>query len=449
MATPKANTDGGAGDSSDRAAARIFAAGYENYPQSFSNKYFTSRNLFPPDGPEVVKTVRRLIDRGFTRETLRWGYYQKLAGYNVGDPNEWGSDSYFRNWESSVDDAREALAKLPVDASRPGPDPDNPSARAKNMLEHLDTAVRIALFDKHLVGYPNESGIEIEVVVGKQGKKSRRHKVTTEWRVAVANNPDPKYKYDRLTINMTCPRDGWIGVAAWKYSGAAKFTRYTARIIVPDAPDYVGDQIIFIFNGLESVPMPNQSLPPAILQPVLQWTRTDGWAVRSWYVPATYTPSMEQMPGLDDERPFTTPSQPAWSKAEKVDTNYVLKGIIEWDEMNYRCRFDVTDTGGNKSSKAELAAENILPLTYPVAVIEAYGFDRDEALIEKVKMKQILLERSDVPGQPVEPTWTLGTEDPPPPAPGGTPPIRYGTGRMQKYRVKWSIADSILTFTRK
>lgn len=424
-----------------------FAAGYEAYPQNFSNKYFSA--YAPQDEePLVVQTVRRLISRGFTRDNLRWGYYQKYASPNLGDPNDWGGDSYFKNWESSVEDAREALAKIPVEVNRPGPDPDNPKVLAKNMLEHLDTVVKIALFDKHLAGHPNDPGIGIEVVVGTQGKKSRRHKVSTEWRVAKANHSDPKYKYDRLTITMTCPLGGWIGTAVWKYAGAAKFTRYVARYKVPDAPDSDG-QIIFIFNGLESMPaLPTPGLnppPPAILQPVLQWT-DDGWAVRSWYVPATYTPSMDMMPAPDSEKLFTTASQPAWTKAISVDEGTYLWGFIEWDGMSYHCWFEVE---GDATKMVELVTLNILPLTYPVAVIEAYGWDEDDELVEKVKMKQISLERSDVPGQPVEPTWTLGSDDPPEPGAGKSGNIHYGTGRMQKYRVKATDNGATLTFTRK
>ncbi|MBV9834812.1 MAG: hypothetical protein JO055_10415 [Alphaproteobacteria bacterium] len=424
-----------------------FAAGYEAYPQNFSNKYF---------GPDtVVETVKRLILRGFTRDNLRWGYYQKYAPPDPTEMGNWVRPDYYKNWESSVDEAREGLAKIPIEPNRPGPDPDNPKALAKTMLEHLDTAVKIALFDKHLVGNPNDSGIAIEIVVGKQGKKSRRHKVSTEWRTAAANHGDPKYKYDRLTITMTCPFGGWIGTAAWKYPGASKFTRFEASYAVPAAPASSDGQIIFIFNGLESLPPPPASgtaaapLPPAILQPVLQWTE-DGWAVRSWYVPATYTPSMEQMPGPSDERAFTTGSAPAWTRTTRVDEGTALKGVIEWDGMIYRCWFEL---GGDDTVRvAELRTNNILPLTYPVAVIEAYGFDDNEELVTSVTMTDIALQRSDVSALAVEPTWTVGTDDPPQPqtdSAGKNTIILWGTGRMQKYRVVPSDDGAKITFTRK
>ena len=240
-------------------------------------------------------------------------------------------------------------------------------------LSISNSAVKIALFDKHQLGYPDKSGIEVEVLVRTAAKPSRRHKVRTLWRPEGSNPSDPKYKYDKLTIVMTCPRGGWIGTAAWKYTGASRFTQYTAKYRVPDQPERDEGQIIFIFNGLESLPNPQQNNPPGILQPVLQWTSKDKWAIRSWYVPSTYTPTFDEMPELNDERPFTNPASPAWTKAEKVRPGTLLQGVIAWDGMAYRSKFMVGTT-----SKVELFAPNILPLRYPVAVIEAFEIRRKE-----------------------------------------------------------------------
>jgi hypothetical protein len=406
---------------------RFLAAGYEAYPSDFSSNYFSAST--------VVSSVRNIKAAGFTRDNLLWGYYQKYAPSDPTDQSNWTDTNLYMNWESAVAEARDALRKLPADPT--GPDPDNPMP-ASHMLDHLDKAVKIALFDKHLANNSTDSGIEIEVVVGTQTNSSRRHKITTSWRRVASNPSDPKYKHDKLTIVMTCPKGGWIGTAAWKYAGPSKFTQYTATYKVPATPNKAG-QILFIFNGLESLPDPQQSYPPGILQPVLQWTQGDGWAIRSWYVPATYTPSIDQMPPLNNERKFTNPGCPAWTKAEKVAVNTVLQGVIAWNNnMAYQSSFVVGGT-----TKAMLLAPNILPLTYPVAVIEAYNFGSNKNNLVDVTMDGLTLYREDSPDVPVEPTWDTGTDSNP------VDGIHYGTGRLQRYTITPSNNNATLTFTRK
>ena len=198
-------------------------------------------------------------------------------------------------------------------------------------------------------------------------------------------------------------------------------------------------QILFIFNGLESLPNPQQSYPPGILQPVLQWTESDGWAIRSWYVPSTATPSIDMMPKLIDEQKFTDPASMAYTKATKVAVNKLLKGVIEWDGMSYRSSFLVD---GN--IVAPLLARNILPLTYPVAVIEAYNFTRDKNdLVDVVTMNNLALELEESPGVPIEATWDVGSDS------NSSDHIHYGTGKMQKYKIVPSNSNATLTFTRK
>ena len=243
---------------------------YQPYPQNFSSKFFSAA--------EVRGSVQRIKSVLPTRDALWWGNYQKYAPANPRDKTNWGNDAtLYDNWEAAVDEAREALRKQPVDSGRPGPDPDHPTELAHNLLDHLDKTVRIALWDKHQLNHPNESGIEIVVKVFPQGLASRRHNLLTSWHEAPVNpSGDPKYKYDKLTIAMTCPVGGWIGTAVWHYTGPSRFTRFTATYTVPALPEHDSGQIIFIFNGLESLPDPQRSDPPGILQPVLQWTQPDG-----------------------------------------------------------------------------------------------------------------------------------------------------------------------------
>ncbi len=426
-----AKVSAGQEEMSGEFSPQILGALYKDYSADFSSKYFNA-NM-------VVASVKNIKAAGFTRDNLLWGYYQKFAASDPTDQSNWSDPRLYQNWESAIAEAREALRKMRVDPNLPGPDPDNPGARARNMLEHLDTAVKIALFDKHLLGSATDSGVEIEVLVGSQAQPSRRHKVTTSWRPDPTNPSDPKYKWNKLTIVLTCPNGGWIGPAVWKYSGPSRFTRFTATYKVPAAPSHKVGQIIFIFNGLESLPDPQQSYPPGILQPVLQWTQSDGWAIRSWYVPSTYTPSIDMMPGLNDERRFTDPASPAWTKATKVAVNKLLTGVIEWDNMAYRSSFLVD---GN--IVAPLLARNILPLTYPVAVVEAYNFTTDKNdLVDVVTMNNLTLELEDSPGVPVEPTWDVGTDSNP------SDQIHYGTGKLQRYKIEAKNNNATLVFTRK
>jgi hypothetical protein len=413
--------------------------GYQDYPANFSSYYFSAG--------QIVQSVQNIIKSNFTKNGLQWGYYQKYAADDPSDITNWtrhdkkGADLY-KNWEAAVAEARENLAKLPVDSGQVGPDPDHPNDRADNLIDHLDAAVAIALFDKHQPGNSDQPGIPIEVKVGFQSYRWRHHKVTTQWEPNPNNVLDPKFKWLKLTITMTCPNGGWVGTAVWD-TGPSKFTSYTATYMVPAPPkDY--EQILFVFNGLESMPDPGQALPPGILQPVLQWTHSDGWAVRSWYVPASYDPLFTDMPALNDERKFTDAKSPAWTAATQLDKmkKVEVQGVIYWDGSQYVSKFVI---GGQ--DVAVLRAPGIKPLTYPVAVIEAYSKAGPKSPVPKdglvnIDMTKISLSREDVLG-PVQPSWDVGTDDP------TNPGIHYGTNRLQRYEVKptYGSNDSQLKFT--
>jgi hypothetical protein len=351
----------------DKTPIRIKSAGYGGYSANFSDYYFGA--------PMVAHSVQNIKKHfGNTIPPLKWGAYQKWAPDDPNDPNNWNRDNsggpvLFDNWDSAVEEAREDMAKLPPFKGDDGPDPDQPGMKKHTMLEHLDRVVTVALLEKYQIGNnPPYSGIPVEVVVDYQAKHWRRHKIRTVWERE--NNHDPKYNCKKLTIHMTCPNGGWIGTALWKnYDGSqGPFTRYMATYAVPPKPANNAGQIVFIFNGLESIPDGNNV--PAILQPVLQWTNENGgtWAIRSWYVPASYTPSFNQMPALNDVKPFTTVDQPAWTAATPVNPGDVLLGIITGDGANYTSQFQ---KGGAVVGATTLNVTNIATLTYPVAVIEA------------------------------------------------------------------------------
>lgn len=416
--------------------------GYEDYDKSFSNKFFGKDN--------VIQSVKNLVMRGITRNNLEWGTYQKFASA-APNPDDWdqghqGSGhgkKLFENWEAAVEEAREDLAKMPVDLDEAGPDPMNPWVHADNMLDHLTKSVRIALFDMKMPDQ-TDSGIPVKVKVKFHDKHWRRHKVETKW----GFNPDDP----QLKITMTCPNGGWIGTALWRdYNGTfGPFTNYTATYVVPAEPTTKEEQILFIFNGLES--KPGGDIRPGILQPVLQWTQQDKWAIRSWYVPASYDPSFTDMPALADKKDFTGPDNLAFTAATPVAVGDTLQGIIVWDGANVRYVSSFTWQHGADAAvqAAVLAAPGIAPLTYPVAVIEAYMKDpkvtiQSDHLVD-ISMTQVTLKCWNS-AQPVKPKWDTGKDD------DVGDGIHHATNKLKKYKVKADYDSgtkmSSVKFTRK
>lgn len=407
-----------------QASTRAAMYAYQAYPDSFSKKFFGAGT--------VVDSVKR-IRSNLSDADIKWGHYQKFAPQNPRDNKNWDKGNgngkwLYEHWEAAVEEAREDLKKMPIDRTRKGPDPANPADLKKNLLEHLDTAVRIALLK-----LPNEEtpGFPIEVSVQFQTKPWRRHSVTTDWYLTGAN--------PRLVITMTCPNGGWIGSALWrKYDVAlnGKIIYYVAHYKVPPAPIVDYDQILFIFNGLES--LPGGGVQPGILQPVLQWRGTEGWAIRSWYVPATYEASFDMMPRLDEVKGFTKPDAPAWTAAQRVMPGDSLTGRIVWDGQKYVSDFVWTSSQSNQVTvAAQLDAPGIADLTYPVAVIEAYrpsnaaynqSIPRDGLV--KVEMGSVVLKSDKQPDLSLEPDWDIGTDV------DDADGIHHATNKLKSYKVK-------------
>ena len=430
--------------------ARIFSAGYGGYAENFSNHFFN-------DPVEVVHSVKRIKACLGNPTALEWGKYQKYAPEQPENPDNWNMDGtggaiLYDNWEAAVDEAREDLAKLPRHDGDDGPDPDHPAKKA-TMLQHLDRAVTIALLEKYQVGRnPPESGIPVRIIVNYQDTRWRRHRIRTKW--DRRNNANPKFNCAGLTITMTCPNGGWIGTALWRdYDGSqGAFTRYTATYVVPPLPTNKG-QIIFIFNGLESIPGGNNV--PAILQPVLQWTPEGGpdgmWAVRSWYVPASYDPSFRDMPKLGDAKEFKPNNlkMPAWTEATQVYPGETLQGILEKNGNKWVSKFQ---RSAQDIAESVLTVENVSELTYPVAVIEAYMPPRpgqrpdrvpNDGLVASVTMTDVTLRCEN--GTP-RPNWDTGSD-------AGASPIEKGTNNLKRYSTVATFNDgtgtSMIKFTLK
>jgi hypothetical protein len=143
---------------------------------------------------------------------------------------------------------------------------------------------------------------------------------------------------------------GWITFAAYTENSANIINFMTTSWVVPVAPRRQGDQLIYLFNGLQDSPVTH------ILQPVLQWgVSPDGggkrWAVASWFVDSS-------------GNAFKTPL---------VDVNEgdILTGVMRMigqsnGKFNYTCEFS-----GLAGTLLTVNAAN--QLVMPVETLECYN----------------------------------------------------------------------------
>jgi hypothetical protein len=312
---------------------------------------------------------------------MKWGLYQKEVEK---DSDKWGCTPQKGkiardNWDYFAADARFDLEKQTAEVAHPknAMDPFDTTRVANNLIEHLDEVVRIALWDY---------AVPITVCVGK--RKHRHHGLTTEWQPTPHAGTNPNLRLTGLKILIDCPEGGWKGFAWWRTkSPSDHITRFAATWVVPGPPQQDDGQIIFIFNGLESVN--SQSGPGGILQAVLQWQR-NAWYVRSWYVradfdPVTYptlpAPDVEvSQAGLDQENR-------CYSKAIRVAPGDTIEGIIEGGrdpgtgKYNYHCLVKAMN------QQQDLVMMDIPELVYAVCAVESY----------EVKDRQ-----KDYPASPIE-----------------------------------------------
>jgi hypothetical protein len=143
---------------------------------------------------------------------------------------------------------------------------------------------------------------------------------------------------------------GWITYADWINSTGQPVSYFATTWNVPPPPTNTsGNQIIFLFNGLE-----NQSW---ILQPVLQWgvSAAGGgqyWSIGSWFVD-----------GQGGAGHFTklTPVNPT----DRLIGAMVITGSSPFGGFNYQCGF-----AGYPDSM--LTVNSVDQLWYAVQVLEAY-----------------------------------------------------------------------------
>jgi len=301
-----------------------------------------------------------------TRADMKWGLYQMEVEK---DPAKWGCTAEkgkiaYDNWKYFAADARFDMEKQPAYVQRPknAMDPFDTTRVAKNLTEHLDEVVRIALWD---------NAVPITVCVGK--RKHRHHGLTTEWKPAPHAGTNPNLQLTGLTIMIDCPDGGWKGYAWWRTGSSSEhITKFAATWQVPDNPHTTTGPIIFIFNGLESVSSARG--PGGILQAVLQWHNGE-WYVRSWYVTAVFDPATySNLPDPDAavSQANLGDEERCYSKAIKVAPGDTIVGTIEGGKdpttgkFNYHCVVEA------KNQQENLALTDIPELVYAVCAVESY-----------------------------------------------------------------------------
>jgi len=75
----------------------------------------------------------------------------------------------------------------------------------------------------------------------------------------------------------------WKTWAQYRSNGSKMVTGLSGSWTVPGEPEKAGGQILYYWNGVEDG---GAAGGKGVLQPVLQWTRQTGWALKSWYVGA-------------------------------------------------------------------------------------------------------------------------------------------------------------------
>jgi hypothetical protein len=350
---------------------------------------------------------------------MKWGLYQMEVEK---DPTKWGCTPQkgkiaYDNWKYFAADARFDLEKQAPNLKQPknAMDPFDTTRVAKNAIEHLDEVVRIALWDH---------AVPISVCVGK--KRNRHHGLTTEWQPAPNPGANPNLQLKGLTITVDCPEGGWKGYAWWRTSSSSEhITRFAATWQVPPAPKNDDGQIIFVFNGLESVN--SQSVPGGILQAVLQW-KGGYWYVRNWYVRADFDPDAfpdppdptVEMPqaNLDTERR-------CYTKAIQVAPGDAIIGTIKGGKDPSTGKFNYHSTVQAKGQQEDLPMADIPELVYAVCAVESYDIqDRQK----------------NYPANPITISEIDLQVDPTPPE-----PINWSTNRNVGHDFKTSSGDGGLT----
>lgn len=335
-----------------------------------------------------------------SRNGIEWGNYQKYAAPQA-DWNE--SDAadaaiLFSTWDSYQDEARDGLRRLqwspPGGVGNPkfAANPFRPTMVMDNLTEHLDEAVRVALWDlpKNDNGVPFQQLVPIDISVSRRTKNNRHHGMSVWWDL-VENGPSIT-KVKALHIEMTCPLGGWDGYAQWpphRPDFAQRLTRFEANWVVPAPPQNpVSGEVVFLFIGFEGSAK-RAVMPPAIIQPVLMW-HNGKWRIRSWYVPANINPAEVTLPAPTAQQMQTASGTSAlfYTDAPVVQVGDILKGVIEETaqgagKFSYRSYFM---KNGAAQALVQLDVREVGQMAYAVAAVEAYGVSKKAHLPDSFVM---------------------------------------------------------------
>jgi len=141
---------------------------------------------------------------------------------------------------------------------------------------------------------------------------------------------------------------GWSSYATWLNDTGSPIARMQSTWVVPPEPANTGDQLIYIFNGMENETM--------ILQPVLQWGTSPAgggqkWSIANWYADSEgghsfYSALVDVQPG------------------QVLTGMMLMTGSVD-GTFNYSSAFDV-------ASSITMNIYGVDELTYAAQTIEAY-----------------------------------------------------------------------------
>ena len=143
--------------------------------------------------------------------------------------------------------------------------------------------------------------------------------------------------------------NGWSSYATWLNGSTSPIARMASTWTVPPEPQNAGDQLVYIFNGME-----NESM---ILQPVLQWGASPAgggkkWSIANWYADSTEGHSF-------------------YSLLVDVQPGQELTGVMTMTsgadgKFSYTSSFDIAPS-------ITLEIHGVDELNYAAQTIEAYG----------------------------------------------------------------------------
>jgi hypothetical protein len=142
----------------------------------------------------------------------------------------------------------------------------------------------------------------------------------------------------------------WKAWAQFKQPGSTSVTSLSNTWKVPIEPRTKGDQILYYWNGIEDG---DRTGGKGVLQPVLQWTRSSGWAIKSWFVGAGGTVTSDLL---------------------KTPSGSTVTGLMQQDSNG---TWVVTGTTASGHNATLFYSRKTLTFTYAYEVLEAYSVGKE------------------------------------------------------------------------